>query len=272
MISTLKNIPHFNKTEHNLSTKSSKSHKRIAVLNLMPMKKQTEQDFIKLFSYFNIDIKLTFLSLKSYKPKNTPAEYLRDFYKFWEEELNNLDGLILTGAPIETLNFYDVIYWEELTKLLEKIKKILLPSIFICWSAQAALFYYYKIKKTLKGKKLFGFFPLNFCEELKAFSSSYIPVSRYAESEQEAIKKSPSLKVLAETNETGISIIKDNAYPFLYIFDHLEYPKKRLKEEFIRDKKLNKIVSPPQNYPLKNNEGAWENLRFEIYQQFFSLY
>ena len=251
-----KNIDCFDKISKKI-TNNQKTLKHIGILNLMPLKLQSEQDWALILSELTNDFQVDFFKLSSYQPKNTPKEYLEKNYKELNEK-NFPDYLIITGAPIEKMDFSDVNYWKEIIKTLDFCKKNQIKSVFICWAASAALHHYYNIEKIVKQKKYFGFFP-----EIQG--SFHIPVSRFCYSNPKKIIQKKQLEIIKETCDTGISIVRDKENPFLYIFDHYEYPKNRLFEEDQRDQKANEIFIPTKRYSDKN----WQNYLKNLLNKFF---
>jgi len=183
---------------------------KIVILNLMPVKITTETDLIRLLSNSPLQIEIDFLHMESHTSKNTPIEHLITFYKAFDEiSRSNYDGMIITGAPVEQLEFEDVNYWEELTSIFDWAKTHVTSSLFICWSAQAALYHYYGIPKYPLNKKMFGAFehkvndPLN--PLFRGFDDVFFaPHSRHTEIKRVDIEKVPGLTILSESDEAGI--------------------------------------------------------------------
>ena len=187
----------------------------IAILNLMPTKEETETQFMRLLSNSPLQVNVTLVYTESYKSKNTAAAHLERFYKRFEDiKDKHFDGMIITGAPVETMPFEEVAYWEELKKIFDFADKKVTSTIYICWGAQAALYYYYGIEKHLLPTKLFGIFPHKKLIEqhdplLKGIDDVfYIPHSRHTTVYMEDVRKVDDLIVLSESEYTGLSIAK----------------------------------------------------------------
>jgi len=186
---------------------------KIAVLNLMPIKITTEIDLIRLLSNSHLQVELDFIKLSSHTSKNTPKEHMQAFYKDFNLILNHkYDGLIITGAPVEQMQFEEVIYWKELTEIFSWAKTNVTSSIFICWGAQAALYHYYGIPKYPLNNKMFGVFKHTKNDSmnpiLRGFDDVfYVPHSRHTEIRREDILKVPELTILSESEESGVYMV-----------------------------------------------------------------
>ncbi|MDD4002919.1 MAG: homoserine O-succinyltransferase [Clostridia bacterium] len=226
----------------------------IAILNLMPTKIATENQLIRLLSNSPLQVNITLLSTVTYQSKNTSKAHLEKFYKSFDDVSDRkFDGMIITGAPVETFSFEEVDYWEELTHILEYAKKHVTSTLFICWGAQAALKYYYGIGKNALNKKLFGVYEqiskYTFDPLLKGLDDVfYIPHSRHTASDEQAIRQCKELVVLAESEKTGPSILKSNNDKLIYFFGHSEYDKDTLFYEYERDINKGMIIDLPYNY------------------------
>lgn len=226
----------------------------IAILNLMPTKIETETQLIRLLSNSPLQIKVTLIGTESYRGKNTPHQHLDRFYKtFNEVKGTRFDGLIVTGAPVENLEFEDVKYWQELCEILDYAKKYVHSTIFICWGAQAALHHYYGLNKIGLEKKLFGVFPhkkfTQFDPLLKGTDDEFfIPHSRHTTITLDELKKAEDLIVLAGSDEIGASIVRSRDGRQIYLMGHMEYDKDTLKKEYERDVAKNLPIDPPKNY------------------------
>ena len=227
----------------------------IAILNLMPTKIETETQFMRLLSNSPLQVNITLINTKTYKSKNTSAEYLEKFYKNFDDiKSKHFDGMIITGAPVENMAFEDVAYWDELKKIFDFADKNVTSTIYICWGAQAALHYYYGIQKSILPQKLFGVFkhekPQEIFEPLfKGFDDSfYIPHSRHTTVNLEEVKKIDELIVLSSTPETGLSIAKTKDNKKIFLTGHMEYDRETLKAEYVRDLNKNLPINKPCNY------------------------
>lgn len=227
----------------------------IAILNLMPTKEETETQFMRLLSNSPLQVNITLINTKTYKSKNTTAEYLDKFYKNFDDiKDKKFDGMIITGAPVETLPFEDVAYWEELKNIFDFADKNVTSTIYICWGAQAALYHYYGIKKFELPEKVFGVFPHTKNNDLheplfKGFDDVfYIPHSRHTSVNVEDVKNVDDLVVLSETEFTGLSIAKSKDNKKIFLTGHMEYDRNTLKNEYNRDIAKGMNIKPPYNY------------------------
>lgn len=227
----------------------------IAILNLMPTKEETETQFMRLLSNSPLQVNVTLVYTESYKSKNTAAAHLERFYKRFEDiKDKHFDGMIITGAPVETMPFEEVAYWGELKKIFDFAEKNVTSTIYICWGAQAALYYYYGIEKHLLPTKLFGIFPHKKILDqhdplLKGIDDVfYIPHSRHTTVYMEDVKKVSDLIVLSESEYTGLSIAKSRDNKKIFLTGHMEYDRYTLKKEYDRDVAKGLPIHPPFNY------------------------
>lgn len=226
----------------------------IIVLNLMPIKQDTELQLLRGLSNTPLQIDVTFLQMSSHVSKNTSASHIKKFYKTFEEiKNNNYDGMIITGAPVEKLEFEEVNYWDELITVMEWSKKHVTSTIHICWGAQAGLYYHYGIKKELLPKKLSGVYKhrvMNRKEPLvRGFDDVFMaPHSRYTQASRQQILDNPRLKVLADSDEAGIYIVLGDGGKEIFVMGHPEYDRLTLDQEYKRD--IDKGIEPdlPVNY------------------------
>ncbi len=227
----------------------------IAILNLMPTKVETETQFMRLLSNSPLQVNITLVYTESYKSKNTAAAHLERFYKKFEDiKDKHFDGMIITGAPVETMPFEEVAYWQELTHIFDFADRNVTSTIYICWGAQAALYYHYGIQKHLLPTKLFGVFPHKKCLEqhdplLKGIDDVfYIPHSRHTTVWMEDVRRVKDLVVLSESEYTGLSIAKSKDNKKIFLTGHMEYDRDTLKKEYERDVSRGLPVHPPYNY------------------------
>lgn len=227
----------------------------IAILNLMPTKEETETQFMRLLSNSPLQVNVTLVYTESYKSKNTAAAHLERFYKRFEDiKDKHFDGMIITGAPVETMPFEEVAYWDELKKIFDFAEKNVTSTIYICWGAQAALYYYYGIEKHLLPTKLFGVFPHKKIPDqhdplLKGIDDVfYIPHSRHTTVYMEDVEKVSDLIVLSESEYTGLSIAKSRDNKKIFLTGHMEYDRYTLKKEYDRDVAKGLPIHPPFNY------------------------
>ena len=226
----------------------------IIVLNLMTIKQDTELQLLRGLSNTPLQIDVTFLQMSSHVSKNTSASHIKKFYQTFEEiKNNNYDGMIITGAPVEKLDFEEVNYWDELITVMEWSKKHVTSTIHICWGAQAGLYYHYGIKKELLPKKLSGVYKhrvMNRKEPLvRGFDDVFMaPHSRYTQASRQQILDNPRLKVLADSDEAGIYIVLGDGGKEIFVMGHPEYDRLTLDQEYKRD--IDKGIEPdlPVNY------------------------
>jgi homoserine O-succinyltransferase/O-acetyltransferase len=230
---------------------------RIAILNLMPKKIVTETELIRLLSNTPLQIEVDFIKLDTHVYKNAPSDHMKTFYKsFSKIKKHKYDGLIITGAPIELLPFEEVNYWEEYKEILDWATHNVTSSLFICWSAQAALYHYYGIPKYELNKKMFGVFEhtKNIPHDpiFRGFDDIfYVPHSRNTEIRREDIIKVQKLKILAESKDAGVNIVKSEKNN-LFITGHCEYSSGTLATEYQRDVDKNLPIEMPRNYFLND--------------------
>ena len=226
----------------------------IAILNLMPTKIETETQLIRLLSNSPLQIKVTLIGTESYVGTHTPLGHLQRFYKtFSEVKDRHFDGMIITGAPVEMMDFEDVKYWRELTEIFEFANTNVQSTIFICWGAQAALHYYYGLDKQILNKKLFGVFKhkkfVNFDPILKGTDEEfYIPHSRHTTVLTEDILGVEDLLILAGSDEVGASVVRSNDGRRIFLMGHMEYDKDTLAREYFRDLNKGLEIDEPKNY------------------------
>lgn len=234
---------------------------RIALLNLMPDKITTETQIARVMGASPLQIELTLLRTRSYLGKNTPESHLLGFYKTLEDVQSHLyDGLIVTGAPVENLPFEAVDYWRELVEILDWAESACYSRFFICWGAQAALYRFYGIQKYPTGDKRFGVYRherLNFNHPLtRGFDDIVnIPVSRYTEVKADDISAVPALTPLLSSDESGVALVVDDARRRAFMFNHLEYDRQTLLDEYTRDRGKGINTALPRYY-FDNDDPA----------------
>ncbi len=232
---------------------------RIAILNLMPMKIMTETDLLRLISNTPLQVELDFIDTDSHVSKNTPREHIETFYKKFDEvKYNNYDGLIITGAPVEKVDFETVDYWDELTGIFEWAKKHVTSTLYICWAALAGLYYHYGVPKYVLDKKISGVFKHRIDDELNPIFRGfddvfYVPHSRFSEVRREDIEKIPELKIIAESDESGIYMVMARGGREFFITGHSEYSPYTLDFEYRRDIQKGMNPSIPANYYIDDN-------------------
>ena len=232
---------------------------RIVILNLMPLKITTETDLIRLLSNTPLQLEISFMKLKSHTPKNTPIEHMMMFYRdFAEMRQEKFDGMIITGAPVEQLEFEDVSYWDEITDIFSWARTHVTSTLYICWAAQAGLYYHYGIPKYPLPMKMFGIFSQKPLDPqlpiFRGFDDEFMmPHSRHTEIRREDILANPNLRLIAESDECGVSVVMAREGREFFITGHLEYAPNTLDNEYKRDKDIRKDVAPPLNYYRNNN-------------------
>ena len=232
---------------------------KIVVVNLMPIKITTETDLIRLLSNSPLQIEIDFLHMETHCSKNTPIEHLNTFYKTFDEiSKSNYDGMIITGAPVELMEFEDVNYWPELTKIFDWSRSHVTSTFHICWAAQAGLYYHYGVPKYSLDAKMFGVFEhFNYNPHNPIFRGFddvfYVPHSRHTEVRAEDVLKNPELTLLSESAESGVYMVMARNGRDFFITGHSEYSPMTLDTEYKRDLSKGLPINMPQNYYRDNN-------------------
>lgn len=233
---------------------------KIAILNLMPLKITTETDLLRLLSNTPLQMDITFMKLKSHTPKNTPIEHMIMFYKDFDElKEQRFDGMIVTGAPVEQMEFEEVTYWDEVSSIFEWAKTHVTSTMYICWAAQAGLYHHYGVPKHDLPKKMFGIFKQHCSIEahlpiFRGFDDVFcMPQSRHTEVRSEDIDKCSELTIIAESDESGVGIVMARDGREFFITGHMEYNPDTLDKEYRRDMGKRDDVDMPQNYYLNDN-------------------
>lgn len=235
---------------------------RIGLLNLMPKKIQTETQFARLIGATPLQIDLRLIRMNSHQTRTTSAQHMARFYRPFKDICDQkFDGLIITGAPIETLDYKKVSYWDELCTVFKWTQSNVHSTFGVCWGAMAMLYYFYGIDKHNLNKKIFGCYRqqkmVTSNPYLRGFSDDcVIPVSRWSEIRQKDIDTTPSLKTLLYSDKTGPCLLEDEKHRALYIFNHFEYDHSTLHEEYQRDIENAISVTPPFNYYPNDNPKA----------------
>ncbi len=251
----------------------------IAVLNLMPKKEDTEIQLLREISKANKKIKVTFCNVTSYQCKNTSLEHLEKFYSTFEEIKNKkFDGLIITGAPVEQMKFEEVDYWEELVNIMEWSKTNAKTTIYICWGAQAGLYYHYGIQKHLLPNKMFGVFEHEIVDTttpiLNGFKEGFkAPHSRHTGIKEEDIISNPNLNLVSKSNQAGVFIVEAKKNKQIFVTGHLEYDLNTLDSEYKRDLSKGLQIQEPVNY-YKNGvpEFSWKENGSKFYSNWINEY
>lgn len=248
---------------------------KIVILNLMPLKITTETDLIRLLSNTPLQIDITFMKLKSHTPKNTPIEHMMMFYKDFDKiEKEKFDGMIITGAPVENYEYEEVTYWDEIKRIFEWSKSHVTSTLYICWAAQAGLYYHYGIPKYHLNKKMFGIFE-QYCLDAKlpifrGFDDIFfMPHSRHTEIRKQDILNDNRLSLIAESQESGVSIVMANNGREFFITGHLEYAPYTLDQEYKRDLGKRDDVDMPKNYYKDNDPELPPVVRWRAHGNLF---
>lgn len=253
----------------------------IAIVNLMPTKVETETQLLRLVSNSPLQVKVTLIKTDSYTPTHVSGTHLTKFYKTFEEiKARRFDGLIITGAPVETIEFEEVKYWDELKTIMQWAERSVTSTMFICWGAQAGLYYHYGVKKRLLDKKLFGIYKNSavnpFDPLLKGLDDEFfIPMSRHTEIEEETVLSCPSLEVLARGKDCGISIIKSRDDKKIFLTGHSEYDRETLLREYKRDLDKGDPIEPPINYFNERGDAvnfSWKSTANLIFYNWLNYY
>ena len=232
---------------------------KIIILNIMPKKIETETQLMRLLSNTPLQVDIELLNLASHISKNTPENHLSNFYTTFENVKNNkYDGMIITGAPVEQLEFEEVDYWEEICSIMEWSKFNVFSTLHICWGAQAGLYYHFCIQKKLLPIKLFGVFEhkieYNNSQLLKGFDDIFmVPHSRHTTIERSDIESDENLQILASSHDAGVYIAANKNGRQYFITGHSEYDRNTLAEEYLRDIEKGLEIDVPCNYFPENN-------------------
>ena len=244
---------------------------KIAILNLMPLKIMTETDLLRLLSNTPLQIELDLIDTASHECKNTPREHIEEFYKTFDDVKNqNYDGLIITGAPVEKLEFGEVEYWDELTHIFDWAKSHVTSTLYTCWAAFAGLYYHYGVPKHMIEKKISGVFKHRVLDKnnpiFRGFDDEfYVPHSRFTKLHKQDIDKVPQLSIIAESDESGIYMVMARGGREFYITGHSEYSPNTLDYEYHRDLEKGKNPSVPVNYYPDNDPSKSPIVRWKAH-------
>lgn len=231
----------------------------IAIVNLMPTKITTETQLLRMLGNTPLQVEICLVHPKSYQSKNTPAEHLITFYNHFDDICERkFDGLIITGAPVEHMEFTEVDYWEELTRIMKWSVENVTSTLHICWGAQAGLYYHYGVPKHPLEKKMFGVFPHRILQKnLKLFRGFddvfYVPHSRHTETRKEDVLKVPGLELLSDSEQSGVYIVQAMGGRQIFVTGHSEYDPLTLQTEYERDVQKGLSIDVPANY-YENND------------------
>jgi homoserine O-succinyltransferase len=227
---------------------------RIAILNLMPTKETTETQILRLIGNTPLQVEFVLMHPKTHTSKNTSPEHLAQFYKTFDDVKDEFfDGMIITGAPVEQLEFEQVNYWDELKQIMAWTKTNVTSTLYICWASQAGLYYHFGVPKYQLPKKIFGVFPhtktANNVKLLRGFDDLfYVPQSRHTEVRREDIERVPELEILSESAEAGVYIVATKDGKHIFVTGHSEYDACTLKWEYERDMAKGLDIDIPRNY------------------------
>ena len=234
----------------------------VAIVNLMPTKEVTETQLMRLLGNTPLQVNIHLIGTASYKSTHVSEAHMHKFYRSIDEVRGmKFDGMIVTGAPVETIPFEEVKYWDELVSIMDFARENVTSTIYICWGAQAALYHFYGIGKQLLPKKLFGIYPTYATQEndmlLKGMDDTfYIPHSRHTRIDEDAVRKCPHIKVLAVSPEAGIAIAKTHDNRSFFFTGHAEYDRFTLKNEYERDLAKGLAIDPPKDYFVNDDLGV----------------
>lgn len=256
---------------------------QIAILNLMPLKEDTELQLLRKLSTAQKNIKVTFINVSSYVGTHTNPEHMQKYYETFEQiKSQKFDGLIITGAPVEQMKFEEVAYWNELSQIMDWSKTNVKSTLYICWGAQAGLYHYYNINKVLMPHKQFGVFEHEIDDSesniLNGFENGFkAPHSRHTTIERQEIEKHPELTIVSESKEAGVFIVENKEAHQIFVTGHLEYAVDTLDKEYKRDLAKGLEIQMPQNYyeennPNKNPIFSWKQNGDRIYSNWVNYY
>ena len=232
---------------------------RIVILNLMPLKITTETDLIRLLSNSPLQVELSFMKIKSHTSKNTPVEHMKEFYMDFDQIRNEkFDGMIITGAPVEQMDFEEVSYWDEMKEIFDWTRSHVTSTFYICWAAQAGLYHHYGVPKHPLDKKMFGIFEHQVLDPLhpifRGFDDSFfVPHSRHTEVRKEDILKVPELTLLSESADSGVYMAMARGGREFFVTGHSEYSPLTLDTEYRRDVNKGLPIDVPTNYYVDND-------------------
>lgn len=231
---------------------------KIAIVNLMPKKEETELQLLRMLSNTALQMDISLIHMGSYESKNTSSSHLEKFYKTYDQiKSQKFDAMIITGAPVERLEYEEIIYWPELKDIFEFARNNVFSTMFICWSAQAALHYFYGIGNNLKEDKIFGIYDYENIQNnmlTKGFDDIYsIPQSRYTYVSEKEVAKINDIEIIASRKDTGLAVGATKDYRFVFSFGHWEYDRETLHNEYLRDLIKEETINIPVNYYKNDN-------------------
>ena len=256
---------------------------QILILNLMPIKEDTELQILRELSNTPLQIDCTFMRMRSLDSKNTSKSHLDTFYVTFDQiRRKHYDGMIVTGAPVELYDFEDVDYWDEISQVFSWINTHVTSTIYLCWAAQAAMYYYYGLQKKLLDKKMFGLFQHKVFNRkvplVRGFDDQFLmPHSRYTDVPAKDIANCPELTILAQSKEAGVFLCMAENGRKIYVTGHPEYGRMQLRREYERDKKKGIDIDLPKNYfpdddPGKRPPLVWRAHANNLYTNWLNYY
>lgn len=256
---------------------------QILILNLMPIKEDTELQILRELSNTPLQIDCTFMRMRSHDSKNTSKSHLDTFYVTFDQiRRKHYDGMIVTGAPVELYDFEDVDYWDEISQVFSWINTHVTSTIYLCWAAQAAMYYYYGLQKKLLDKKMFGLFQHKVFNRkvplVRGFDDQFLmPHSRYTDVPAKDIANCPELTILAQSKEAGVFLCMAENGRKIYVTGHPEYGRMQLRREYERDKKKGIDIDLPKNYfpdddPGKRPPLVWRAHANNLYTNWLNYY
>lgn len=256
----------------------------LLILNLMPNKIATETQLLRALSNSPLQVNIDLLYTASYHPKHTATEHLVKFYETFDDVKDRFyDGMIITGAPVEQMEFEDVAYWKELCEIMDWSKTHVYSTLHICWGAQAGLYHHYGIPKYNLPKKVFGVFEhsMTYTKPVKLFRGFddyfYVPHSRHTEVRKSDIERHPNLRILSESEECGVYAVSDLSGRQIFITGHSEYDVYTLRDEYFRDKNKGLPIEVPKNYfpnddPTKEPHMKWRSSSTLLFMNWLNYY
>jgi len=254
----------------------------IAIVNLMPTKIETETQLMRLLGNSSLQVNVTLVGMESYQGHFTAQTHMDTFYTtFSQIKARKFDGMIITGAPVEKIDFTEIKYWKELQEVMDWAETHVTSTIYICWAAYAALYHYYGIDKHILDKKLFGIYPVNICDEyeplLKGMDDTmYIPMSRYLTADPHQVSQNKELKILGYGDDCGVAIVKSIDNKKIFLTGHSEYDRDTLKTEYLRDINKGLDIDKPLNYFINDDinkiDMKWKSTANLIYYNWLNYY
>lgn len=244
---------------------------QVGILNLMPLKEDTELQLLRAFSNTPLQVDVTFINVRTHIAQNTPQSHLNEFYTTFDMvENRNFDGFIITGAPVEQMEYEEVDYWEELCHIMDWTKTHVTRTLHICWGAQAGLYHHYGIQKHLLDSKLFGIYPHHVMNRkvplVRGFDDVFMaPHSRHTEIHAGDVRKCQELTILAESDEAGIYLLMAEQGAQIFVMGHPEYDRVTLDKEYRRDLERGLPITVPKNYYPQDDPSLRPNLQWRAH-------